>query len=183
MEEQLAHNQAVVSSLRSLLDRTEAQAFSIEHRSVPAMLGLAVSESVTGADLDAWWGAAFDALRAELRRAGATAAAPAGALYPAEFFQLDKAEVVAFIPVTEPITSGRSQTIEIPGADLAIAVHVGALGEIDQTYAALGRHVVLDAIGMAGPIREYYLVTADHTPDESRHRTEVCWPILPTSMS
>jgi effector-binding domain-containing protein len=77
----------------------------------------------------------------------------------------------------------RCQTIEIPGADLAIAVHVGALGEIDQTYAALGRHVVGDAIGMTGPIREYYLVTADHTPDESQHRTEVCWPIVPTAVS
>jgi hypothetical protein len=91
--------------------------------------------------------------------------------------------VVAFIPVTEPVRSASCQTIEIPGTDLAIAVHVGALADIDQTYAALGRHVVGDAIGMAGPIREYYLVPADHTPDGSQHRTEVCWPIVPTAVS
>ena len=33
-------------------------------------------------------------------------------------------------------------------------------------------------IGSAdGAVRETYLVTAGDTPDESRHRTEVAWPV------
>jgi hypothetical protein len=32
-------------------------------------------------------------------------------------------------------------------------------------------------IGAGGPIREHYLVTAFDTDDESRHLTEVCWPV------
>ena len=36
---------------------------------------------------------------------------------------------------------------------------------------------------LIGPIREYYLVTAADTPDESQHRIEVCWPIFRTAAS
>ncbi|MFN8514511.1 MAG: hypothetical protein U0841_18360 [Chloroflexia bacterium] len=37
------------------------------------------------------------------------------------------------------------------------------------------------AIGVPEPIREHYLVAGSETPDESRHRTEVCWPIFQTT--
>jgi hypothetical protein len=36
------------------------------------------------------------------------------------------------------------------------------------------------AIGTGGPIREYYLVSSADTDDETRHRTEVCWPVFRT---
>jgi hypothetical protein len=36
-------------------------------------------------------------------------------------------------------------------------------------------------IGVDGPIREQYLVSAFHTEDESRHLTEVCWPVFQTT--
>jgi hypothetical protein len=35
------------------------------------------------------------------------------------------------------------------------------------------------AIGVDGPIREYYLTPFDE-PDPSRHRTEICWPVFQT---
>jgi effector-binding domain-containing protein len=71
--------------------------------------------------------------------------------------------------------------IEIPAAELAVAVHCGPFGELDRTYAAVGTHVAERELGVDGPIREYYLVTASDTPDESLHRTEVCWPIFHTT--
>ena len=36
-------------------------------------------------------------------------------------------------------------------------------------------------IGADGPIREHYLVTAFDTDDESRHLTEVGWPVFQTT--
>ena len=36
------------------------------------------------------------------------------------------------------------------------------------------------AIGVDGPIREYYLVPFTE-PDLSRHRTEICWPVFQTA--
>ena len=36
------------------------------------------------------------------------------------------------------------------------------------------------AIGVEGPIREYYLIGFPETEDESKHRTEVAWPVFLT---
>ena len=36
------------------------------------------------------------------------------------------------------------------------------------------------AIGVDGPIREYYLVSSADTDDVAKHRTEVCWPVFRT---
>ena len=56
----------------------------------------------------------------------------------------------------------------------------------DRTYAALGTIVAdsasgIGAIGLDGPIREYYTVGFTDTEDETRHRTEICWPVFRTT--
>jgi effector-binding domain-containing protein len=68
--------------------------------------------------------------------------------------------------------------LEIPPAGLAVAVHRGTLADLDLTYAALGTYVAERGIGADGPIREHYLVTAFDTDHESRHVTEVGWPVF-----
>jgi hypothetical protein len=65
-------------------------------------------------------------------------------------------------------------------AELAVAVHRGALADLDRTYGAPGTYVARREIGADGPIRENYLVTEFDTDDESRHVTEVCWPVSGT---
>jgi len=70
------------------------------------------------------------------------------------------------------------RTRVIPGAELAITVHCGSFSDLDRTYGALGTFVARRAIGVAGPIREHYLVTSAHTAHEAQHRTEVCWPVF-----
>ena len=75
-------------------------------------------------------------------------------------------------PVTCPL--------EIPAAELAVAVHRGSHADLDQTYGALGTYVAEREIGVDGPIREHYLVTEFDTDDESSYVTEVCWPVFQT---
>jgi effector-binding domain-containing protein len=106
-----------------------------------------------------------------------------GALFPGEFYELEKADLVAFVPLPEapPHGGGRAQPYTVPAAELAVALHIGPFGEIDRTYGELGLHVAERAIGLDGPIREHYLVTARDTDDESRHRIEVAWPIFQTA--
>jgi hypothetical protein len=65
----------------------------------------------------------------------------------------------------------RHYHIQIPAAELAVAVHHGPFAELDRTYAAVGAHVAERELGVDGPIREYYLETG----------IEVCWPIFRTS--
>jgi GyrI-like small molecule binding domain len=61
---------------------------------------------------------------------------------------------------------------------LAVAVHKGSFADLHQTYRALGTYVAERGTGLDRPIREHYLVTAFDTDDESRHVTEVGWPVF-----
>jgi effector-binding domain-containing protein len=70
--------------------------------------------------------------------------------------------------------------LEIPAAEAAVMLHEGGMDDLDRTYGALGTIVAERAIGVEGPIREYYLVGFRDTEDQSRHRTEVCWPVFQT---
>ena len=74
----------------------------------------------------------------------------------------------------------RKRTKTIPGAEAAVMLHAGSPADSDQTYGALGTVVAERAIGIEGPIREYYLVPFTES-DLSRLRTEICWPVFQTA--
>jgi DNA-binding transcriptional MerR regulator len=191
MERQLEQTQASVAALRALLAGPAVRP-AIELRTIAAVTALAVREVVDAAELNDWGGEAFDALAAALGAAGLTAAGPYGGLFDGDFFELERSEVTAFVPVTSETglvgagagvgldPCGRVRLLEIPAVEAAVAVHQGAFSEIDRTYAALGEVVAERAIGVDGPIREYYLVSSADTDDEGKHRTEVCWPVFRT---
>ena len=115
---------------------------------------------------------------------GLTAAGPYGGLFHGDFFELERSEVTAFVPVAAGAVgldpAGSVRLIQIPAVEAAVAVHEGAFSEIDRTYAAVGEVVAERAIGVDGPIREYYLVSSADTDDVAKHRTEVCWPVFRT---
>ena len=183
MERQLEQTQASVAALRALLTGPAVRP-AIELRTIAAVTALAVREVVDAAELNAWGSAAFDALAAALSATGLTGAGPYGGLFHGDFFELERSEVTAFVPVEadaaglEP--TGSVRLLQIPAVEAAVAVHVGAFGEIDRTYAAVGEVVAERAIGVDGPIREYYLVSSADTDDVAKHRTEVCWPVFRT---
>lgn len=181
MESQLEQTQAAVASLRSLLARPSGP-ITVEHRLVPAIRALAITEPVAMADIETWWDEAFDELHHALSLARLAQAGPDGALYSSDFFNDELGEVIAYTPIAAPIQpTGRLTLIDIPAAELAITLHHGRFSELDQTYGALGTIVAQREIGVAGPIREHYLITAADTADENQHRTEVCWPVFQTT--
>jgi effector-binding domain-containing protein len=136
---------------------------------------------------DAWaWGTdAFGELYRRIEQAGQAPPGPGGALFPAGFFEVHQAELTAFVPVDGPIAGavsrwGRAEFVTVPGVEAAVMLHSGSPADSDQTYGALGTAVAERAIGVEGPIREYYLVPFTE-PDVSRHRTEICWPVFQTA--
>jgi DNA-binding transcriptional MerR regulator/effector-binding domain-containing protein len=184
MEAELALTQSAVTSLRSLLEGRPSP-LAVEHRAVGLARALAITGMVSMPELDDWWTEAFGELDATLAAAGVPPAGPRAALYPADLFQVGTARVTAYIPVDEVPgggwPTGPAALREIPRAELAVAVHRGALADVDLTYGALGSYVAEREIGLDGPIREIYLVTAFETPDQARHVTEVGWPVFQTA--
>jgi DNA-binding transcriptional MerR regulator/effector-binding domain-containing protein len=186
MERQLAQTQASVAGLRALLESPAARP-AVELRAIPAVTAIGVRDVVGVDEFIEWGTAAFDVVAGALAAAGLTAAGPFGALYPGDFFEQERAELTLFLPVTEAglgaarLPAGRVELLRIPAIEAAIVVHEGAADDIDRTYGALGTAVAERAIGVDGPIREYYLVGFAETDDESKHRTEVCWPVFLTA--
>jgi effector-binding domain-containing protein len=68
----------------------------------------------------------------------------------------------------------------IPAAELAVTVHRGPHTDIDVTYGALGAYVTEHALGVDGPVREYYPVNVHCADDATSWRTEIGWPIFRT---
>jgi DNA-binding transcriptional MerR regulator len=184
MESRLAELQTSVSSLRALLEAPVVRP-EVEFRSIPATRALAVRGTVTVQQAWAWGTDVFGEIYGRIEQAGLTPAGPGGALFPAGFFELHQAELTAFVPVDGPVAAsvadgGRAEITTIPGAETAVMLHSGSPADSDQTYGALGTVVAERAIGIEGPIREYYLVPFTE-PDLSRHRTEICWPVFQTA--
>jgi DNA-binding transcriptional MerR regulator len=180
MEAKLAEMQMSVASLRALLEGPPPGP-EVEFRSIPATPALAVRATVTAEESWAWGAGAFEEIYGRIAAAGLSPAGPGGALFPAGFFELEQAELTVFVPVPEaPPVDGRVRSLTIPGVEVAVMLHSGPLGDLDQTYGRLGTVVAERAIGVDGPIREYYLVPFTE-PDVSRHRTQVCWPVFQTA--
>lgn len=185
MESDLEQTKANVASLRRLLEAPEPRGRRIEFRSLPQTTTIAIRERVTTDGFDEWWTEAYRELHGAAAAAGLARSGPDGALYPSEWFEDEAGDVVAFTPVAGEVDArriGRAEPYFVPAAELAVLRHDGSLRDLDQTFAALGEFVLERAIGVEGPIREYYLVTSLETPDEMSHRTEVAWPIFQTAI-
>ena len=178
MEGELVRTQQVVASLRTLLG--EPGQIQVEHRRAAALPVLAFAAQLTRAGMLSWFPAAFEALYAELNRAGTDPAGPAGAMFPSAFFADDAGEITAFVPVPPDLPAPDAESIRLavlPPQRFAVAVHAGGFVDFDRTYGALGSHVAAHDTSLDEPVREIYLVGPDHTADPGQYRTEVCWPI------
>jgi DNA-binding transcriptional MerR regulator/effector-binding domain-containing protein len=186
MERQLEQTRVAVAGLRALLEGPPARP-AVELRTIPAVTALAVRDMVGVAGFMDWGTSAFGVLSDALAATSLTPAGPFGALFPGDFFELEHAELTLFLPVSVGVgagavrlPAGRVSLREIPAAEAAVVVHEGVADDIDRTYGALGTAVAERAIGVDGPIREYYVVGFADTADETLHRTEVCWPVFLT---
>jgi DNA-binding transcriptional MerR regulator len=178
MEDQLEETRATVASLRALLEHGPAP-IAVEYRRLPPATAIAIAEEIANAEIPEWLDAALRELRAMVDALGLERAGVDSALYASELLEEEHGEIVALIPVvgTAEIT-GRGRARIIPATEYAVATHRGSFEDLDQTFGALGAAVAERAIGVQGAIRENYLVGALDTPDERRHRTEVCWPVF-----
>ncbi|WP_229404267.1 MerR family transcriptional regulator [Micromonospora sp. NBRC 110038] len=175
LEAELDRTRAAVVSLRQLL-RPDAAAPEIELRSVPARTVVAIRAQVRHEHALAW----FDTAMTELDEAfpPAERTGPPGGRYANELFTDGVGLMTVFRPVRDPRGSGRIEVVELPSADLAVAVHRGPHDDIDVTYGRLGAWVASHALGVDGPVHETYLVGPRDTGHSERWRTELGWPVF-----
>jgi DNA-binding transcriptional MerR regulator len=175
LEAELDRTRAAVVSLRRLLQPAPAPVH-VELRSVPVRTVAALSGHVTLEESLEW----YDDAMAELDSAfpPAERTGPPGGHYANELFTQGAGSMSVYRPVRTPRRTGRIEVVQLPPADLAVAVHPGPHDDIDVTYGRLGAWVVEQALTVDGPIHESYPVGPRDTADPAQWRTEIGWPVF-----
>jgi DNA-binding transcriptional MerR regulator/effector-binding domain-containing protein len=181
LEEELGRTEAAITTVRGLLEQPGPDA-PVEHRSVPVLRAAAISAEIDTADLGPWFSGAFGELYATLAARAAPLTGAAGGVYADGLFGEEHGRATVYLPTDAAITAvGRVRMVELPAAELAVIGHRGPHTDVDRAYGALASYVTRRALAVDGPIREFYPVHAHHTPDSSRWRTEIGWPIFETA--
>lgn len=180
LEDELARTRDAVASLRDLLEQPSAAlATPVRHRRVEATRAAAISAVIDLGDGPSIYEGALGELRGTLaaQRIGVTG--PAGGVYDTELFSEERGRATLFLPCDADVRPvGRVVPMTVPAVELAVITHAGPDREIDRAYGALAAYVARHALAVEGPLREYYLVDSHDTPDETRWRTDVGWPIF-----
>jgi DNA-binding transcriptional MerR regulator len=180
LEQSLARTHSVVASLRDLLGRP-VSAPSFEHRSIKEVSEAAITEGLDVKDALAWLQGALGELQATLSVQRLPTTGAAGGLFSNALFSEERGEATIFLPCDGIVRRlGRVIPLVVPATEVAIAVHAGSHYNIDLAYGALATYVTQHALAVDGPIREYYVVRLQDTPDETEWRTEIAWPIFQT---
>jgi DNA-binding transcriptional MerR regulator len=173
LEAELDRTRAAVASLRRLL-RPEPAPLDVEVRAVPATTVAAVEGDVALEEVLGWYAGAMAELDAVVRQPTGVP----GGLYDNALFEEGHGHVLVYRPTAAPPRSGRVHPVTLPAVELAVTTHVGEHDDIDVTYGELGRWVVTNALAVAGPVRETYLVGPRNTPEPDAWRTEIGWPVF-----
>lgn len=173
LEAELDRTRAAVASLHRLL-APEPAPVQVVLRAVPATTVAAVEGDVAHDDVLAWYAGAM----AELDAVVDEPTGPPGGSYDNALFEVGRGHVLVHRPTTRPPRRGRVHPVTLPPVELAVATHVGAHDDIDVTYGEVGAWVATNALAVAGPVRETYLVGPRDTTDASAWRTEIGWPVF-----
>ena len=101
-----------------------------------------------------------------------------GGVYDNALFEEGRGHLLVYRPTADPPRGGRVHPVTLPAVELAVTTHVGEHDDIDVTYGELGAWVVANALVVAGPVREAYLVGPRDTAEPSTWRTEIGWPVF-----
>jgi DNA-binding transcriptional MerR regulator len=181
LDGELAQTRQAVQSLRNLLEPAHAP-ISVEQRTLPATPAVGIQEVVDWSDLVVWVQGALGELYATIAVQGVQPSGPSGGLFASDLFHYERGEVTMFVPISGTLqTVGRVSPLVVPAAEVAVTVHEGSLANLKDTYGALGVYVAKHALGVVGPVREYYLVDARATSNATQWRTQLAWPIFQTA--
>jgi DNA-binding transcriptional MerR regulator len=182
LEATLARAQQAAASLRDLLQPATALApVKIERRQVPAIPAVGVRDTLDVEDAASWLQGALGELYATLAAQKLTPTGQAGGIFASDLFMHERGDATVYVPCAEQVRpTGRVAALIIPAAELAVITHTGSHHDVDRAYGSLGSYVAEHAIGIDGPLREFYVTGAHDTADETLWRTEIGWPIFHT---
>jgi len=189
MRTRLANIARMVDGLQEAIEMPSLTT-PVHVRHEPAVHALSFGGIVSGGDYATFLDSAYGALFAAIPVVGATPLGAGSALYPPSV-DVEDEHVEAYVPIAEPVPVPRPVQNTgvvlalIPAATCAVATHVGGYDTIGNTYRQLGAWIARHADSAEQPVREHYVVSTDPETFQllpaEQLRTEICWPVVPTS--
>lgn len=161
-----------------------AQAMDITTRTIAPQPTIAARTTTTRDRLGELFGRYLPEVAHEIADHGRRPAGPAYGRYHATGD--DEYDVEIGIPIDAPAANLRSldeaqrgelAASELPGGEIAVALHEGAYDTLPQAFEAVERWIGEQGRDIAGPPWESYVVDMSEVDDPSQLRTEVCWPL------
>ncbi len=182
LEANLARVHDATASLRDLLRPPALDVPAvIRHRQVPATPAVAVCDVLDLDDAASWFHGALGELYGVVAAQNLTPTGPAGGIFASDLFTHERGEATVYVSCADPVRPvGRVSSLIVPAVELAVITHAGSHSDIDLSYGALGKYVAEHALGVDGPVREFYVVGAHETADQALWETEIGWPIFHT---
>jgi DNA-binding transcriptional MerR regulator/effector-binding domain-containing protein len=182
LQAELLQTQSAVAALRDLLEYPSGREQpDINQRRFTAAPSAAISEVIDIEDASTWYQGALGELYVTMAAQDVLAAGPPGGIYSDDLLGSERGQATVFMPCVGSVRpTGRVVPVVIPAVELAVIIHPGTHQGIDRAYGSLADYVTRHALGVDGPIREYYVVSRQDTADESEWRTEIGWPIFQT---
>ncbi|WP_324651196.1 GyrI-like domain-containing protein [Georgenia sp. H159] len=152
---------------------TEISLIDVEERPTAG-----VRRRVPMAELPAFLAEVFDAVAAEVERAGAHIGGAPFARYRGE--PTDVVDVEAGFPLTEPWSGGGDLvTGTLPAARAVEATHRGRYEALRETYREIERWTEEHHVRVQDESWELYEAGPQSDPDPETWRTRVIWPVAP----
>lgn len=130
------------------------------------------------AELGPQLGEAFARLATILDRPDLDCAGPAGAVYPDDWAE-SGSTISAYLPVAGP---GRPpEWATLPGGRFAVVLHRGGYDSVAESYRGIGAWLAREGVPGGAEVRESYLVGPGDTPRRDDYRTEILWPLGPST--
>jgi len=128
-----------------------------------------------------WFQGALGELYAIVAAQKLTPSGQAGGIFASDLFTHERGEATIYVPCAEQVRpTGRVAPLTVPPVELAVLTHLGSHHDVDRAYGSLGAYVAEHALGVEGPLREFYIVGSHETADQTLWQTEIGWPIFHT---
>jgi effector-binding domain-containing protein len=93
-------------------------------------------------------------------------------------YEREVVEMDAGIRIATPASGDGTVTVkELPGGDVAVAVHIGPYRTLRSTYDALAAWLEQEGRTPREAPWELYVTDATTEPDTARRQTEIYWPV------